>query len=666
MTANPAVLGAQRAYQLLLGRPASYLQVAEAALAIDAHCTSERLTALLDATGRTATEHEGDVASIVTALMADGLLVGASAAQGVLINEPDGLLRPSPGLAELIESPLGLGRPLRVALAEETTESIRQSLRILGVKAPTRKAELIEAARHALGDPEFVRNVVATAPGPIRDLLLAFARGEEPVVDDYRPFDATHYRARQEARNWAVQRGLVTGGHYGYRMEMSSEVRLALLGPDARAPFTPVEPPLIVRPVAADRLAGYSVAAATDFADHALAILDRVAIQPLPRLKSGGVGVRELAKLAKATQSDPRTARLVLELSVAAGLLGFVPGKVVVTNDFGRWRDRDPADRLVVLLRAWWSFGGFASRATDGDGTTSPALAESADCPLCLAAKQALLTVLAEVDGGVAAEQVAARARWRAPFAHLGVGTATAEIPGDESDDPDQDPFAVLWRELHLLGLVADGAATAVGRAVLARQWAQAVAALATAMPPAADRAMFGADLTAYVSGAPTSAVSTLLDSAADREGRGGAVGWRFSTGSVRRALDAGATAESLVRSLSAIADGALPQPLTYLIEEVGQRHGVLRVSPAVSAIRSDDTALLAQLVADRKLKSLGLRSLAPTVVVSNAEHDALLAALRTAGYFPMPEGGATQPARAAVRASAARTPPARRARRRG
>lgn len=114
------------------------------------------------------------------------------------------------------------------------------------------------------------------------------------------------------------------------------------------------------------------------------------------------------------------------------------------------------------------------------------------------------------------------------------------------------------------------------------------------------------------VVGAPSAQVSSLLDSCADREGRGGATIWRLSPVSVRRALDDGTTGPELEQLLSSIANAELPQPLRYLIADVARRHGSLRVSPAISVIRSEDTALLAEVAADRKLKRLGLRLLAP------------------------------------------------------
>jgi hypothetical protein len=54
--------------------------------------------------------------------------------------------------------------------------------------------------------------------------------------------------------------------------------------------------------------------------------------------------------------------------------------------------------------------------------------------------------------------------------------------------------------------------------------------------------------------------------------------------------------------------------------------------------IRSEDSALLAEVALDRKLKRLGLRLLAPTLLACDVAVDEALAAMRTAGYFPRPE----------------------------
>jgi hypothetical protein len=206
-------------------------------------------------------------------------------------------------------------------------------------------------------------------------------------------------------------------------------------------------------------------------------------------------------------------------------------------------------------------------------------------------------------------------------------------------------PLATVWREAELLGAVALGALSPLGAALIAEDADGLRDHLRRLLPAATESATFGADLTALVAGTPSAHVTALLDSCADRESSGGAIIWRFSPTSVRRALDAGVPADALLEQLAAIAVRALPQPLTYLVGDVGRRHGRLRLLPAESLIRSDDEALLAEVVADRPLAGLGLRRVSPTVVSCAVSLEAALARLREVGYFPVAEPGASVPA---------------------
>ncbi|WBB70896.1 hypothetical protein [Micromonospora sp. WMMD812] len=68
---------------------------------------------------------------------------------------------------------------------------------------------------------------------------------------------------------------------------------------------------------------------------------------------------------------------------------------------------------------------------------------------------------------------------------------------------------------------------------------------------------------------------------------------------------------------------------------DVARQHGSVQVAPAASTLVSDDTALLAQICADKRLAKLNLRLLAPTVLASQATTADTMAALRKAGYAP-------------------------------
>lgn len=121
-------------------------------------------------------------------------------------------------------------------------------------------------------------------------------------------------------------------------------------------------------------------------------------------------------------------------------------------------------------------------------------------------------------------------------------------------------------------------------------------------------------------------------------EGRGVLSG---TAGSVRRALDAGHSPDGLTADLAAVASGPLPQPLSYLIADTARGHGRVRIAPAACVIHGEELALLTELAAHRKLGKLGklgLRQLAPTVLVSRSPIDATLAVLRAEGYAPVAE----------------------------
>jgi hypothetical protein len=131
--------------------------------------------------------------------------------------------------------------------------------------------------------------------------------------------------------------------------------------------------------------------------------------------------------------------------------------------------------------------------------------------------------------------------------------------------------------------------------------------------------------------------VQDELSAMADVESDGGAGVYRFSESSVRRAFDLGRTAEQLHTWLVEHSRTPVPQPLTYLIDDVARRHGVLRLGTASTYLRCDDENVLTQLL-NSNLPGVRFRRLAPTVVVSPSPPDMVLARLRDAGLAPLAE----------------------------
>ena len=347
------------------------------------------------------------------------------------------------------------------------------------------------------------------------------------------------------------------------------------------------------------------------------------------------------------------------ECACAAGLLEVDGAHVGCGDVAAAWRDLDPGARVILLLEQWPPLPWTATQTHDAAGKALSVHDTDRDCRLCVDGRMTTLAEWVAVEAGrsVDDQAMAALVTWLRPLAHTahrevveepdewartvgrrGRGRVARTYPEPLGVVPEDAPtLGAIADEARLLGLVAHGCATDLLRAMAAGDRARAVSLAEAMLPAAAAQAAFGSDLTAVVTGPPTGGLSALLDSCADRETRGGAVTWRFTTASVRRALDAGATATGLMERLGAVATNGLPQPLSYLVADVGRRHGSLRVADARAVVRCEDEALLAEVAADRKLRKLGLRLVAPTVIVSSVGEPETIEGLRAAGYLPMP-----------------------------
>ncbi|WP_431043713.1 helicase-associated domain-containing protein [Streptomyces sp. P1-3] len=204
--------------------------------------------------------------------------------------------------------------------------------------------------------------------------------------------------------------------------------------------------------------------------------------------------------------------------------------------------------------------------------------------------------------------------------------------------------------------VAATAAATGLSPAAAAAAAAHAARLLAPLLPEPLDHVLLQADLTAVAPGPLRRPLAEALGVLAEVESKGGATVYRFTPGSVRRALDAGRSAADLHAFLAEHSRTPVPQPLSYLIDDVARRHGHLRIGAASAYLRCDDDALLAEILADRRSAPLRLRRLAPTVLAAQAAPDALLEGLRAMGYAPAAESAEGDVL--VTRADAHRTPP--------
>jgi hypothetical protein len=265
------------------------------------------------------------------------------------------------------------------------------------------------------------------------------------------------------------------------------------------------------------------------------------------------------------------------------------------------------------------------------------------------AVRAAVLADLADLPAGVATTtaSLSAQLRWRAP-----------RRGGRLQDD------LVTWTlaEAQVLGLATGGALARHGRLLASGDGEAAVTALAASMPEPLDHVLLQADLTAVAPGPIEPGLARSLRLVADVESTGGATVYRFTEATVRRAFDAGWTSGDIAALLARHSRTPVPQPLSYLIEDVGRRHGRVRVGSAASFVRCDDEALLEELLTDKRAVQLRLRRLAPSVLASSSSADIVLERLRGMGLAPAAEGpdGDVVVRRPESRRTTARRPPAR------
>lgn len=366
-------------------------------------------------------------------------------------------------------------------------------------------------------------------------------------------------------------------------------------------------------------------------------LLENLGTTPVSELRSGGLGVREVKRLAKATGIDEPRLGLVLEVAAAAGLIANgTPDPEPEHADGLYWAPTVAADRFAamsaaerwhLLATAWLDLSSRPALigGRGPDGKPYAALSDSLYSTAAPLDRRLLLDMLADLPPGAGVDATTASAAliWRRP-------RWTRRLqPG---------PMGDLLAESHALGFVGRGAISTPGRELLAEttDFSATVDVMARALPKPVDHFLMQADLTVVVPGPLQRDLADELATVATVESAGAAMVYRISEQSIRHALDIGKTRDWMHAFFANHSKTPVPQGLTYLIDDVARRHGQLRIGMAASFVRCEDPALLAQAVAAGE--DLQLRALAPTVAVSPAPIAEVLAALRAAGFAPAAE----------------------------
>ncbi len=543
-----------------------------------------------------------------------------------------GVVFPVGALGDLLHRPLGLGpsfAELGDHLPLDTVDRLAGALRAEGSE---RRSATIRAVGHRLSDPRVLAELLEDAPPSSRQLLDQLIEKRSPAV----PLPTGYpYRGlnTDDPLAWLIDNGLVAAVSES-GAELPREVVIAAMG-DGLAPTAALRP-IDLQPVdglTEDLVIGEAADRANLVLDGAETLLRLIAQGEVSVRKAGGVGPRELRRLAKLCGLEQIDIARLFELLSVARLITVSSAHLAGSELVGRWWAMSRPRRYLALVRAWLASDRFLSRGLlEDDGSKLVALGDAEPVAAVGAARAVTLRTICELPVGsaFAHDQLAASVVWRGPNL-WGTGDPPAEVLVEWSVD-----------EAELLGLVAGSAPAPVLRALMADDEAALVERAGEALAEDQDRFVLQNDLTAVAFGPLAPGISRSLGEMTERVGgvadaRG--IGHRFTEASVRQAFDRGWTAQSINSFLTEHALAGIPQPLEYLIADVARRYGAIRVQPAQSVIITADDISAVELGSNRKAAALGLRLIAPTVMTSPLDPVTVTEALRALGLFPVLEG---------------------------
>ena len=366
-----------------------------------------------------------------------------------------------------------------------------------------------------------------------------------------------------------------------------------------------------------------AIANITTFLRWTEEVLNFWAQEPATALRSGGLGVRDLKELSLHLGVDESCTAFVAEIAYLSGLLTIDPDdKILPTHQFDIWLTQNASVKWQLLASAWLSTSRVSGLVgKEGSKNVAP-LGPELDRSSATTTRRLTLTLLQENSQiAVDIDSLFAAATWLAPAKRAG---------GLQKD-------YILWamREAEWLGITGQGVLSSYGADFLTGGDSTSVD---TDLPKAVDHILIQSDNTAIAPGPLEHEVAQELALIADVESRGGATVFRFSEGSIRRGLDHGRTGEEIAKFLAKTSKTPMPQPLEYLIADVAKKHGKLRVGNTASFIRCEDSALITQILGDKRLDVLGLRKIAPEVLICGHDATEAMNILRSCGYLPAAE----------------------------
>ena len=352
-------------------------------------------------------------------------------------------------------------------------------------------------------------------------------------------------------------------------------------------------------------------------------LLNFWADEPADALRAGGLGVRDLKIISTHLGVDESCTAFVAELAYLASLISFdADDRILPSNKFDIWLMQTPADRWQMLASQWLITSRVSGLVGRVDAKNVAALGPELD-RVNAARVRALTLKLLQENQGIAPDwnKFKEVLSWRAPVRR--------------NSSLQEELAEWTLREAEWLGITGQGALSKFGAQFLN---GDDLSSINEDLPKTVDHILIQSDNTAIAPGPLEHEISQALAMMAEIESRGGATVYRFTESTIRRALDHGKTGDEIKTFLIKTSKTPMPQPLEYLITDVAKKHGKLRVGNTSSFIRCEDTALISQIMNDKKLEILALRRIAPEVVICDMDATDAMRLLRECGYLPAGE----------------------------
>jgi hypothetical protein len=352
-------------------------------------------------------------------------------------------------------------------------------------------------------------------------------------------------------------------------------------------------------------------------------LLNFWADEPADALRAGGLGVRDLKIISTHLGVDESCTAFVTELAYLASLISIdADDRILPSNKFDIWLMHTPADRWQMLASQWLITSRVSGLVGRVEAKNVAALGPELDRVNAARVRALTLDLLRENEG-IAPEWNSFKEvlSWRAPVRR--------------NSSLQEELAEWTLREAEWLGITGQGALSKFGTQFLD---GDDLSSINEDLPKTVDHILIQSDNTAIAPGPLEHEISQALAMMAEIESRGGATVYRFTESTIRRALDHGKTGDEIKTFLIKTSKTPMPQPLEYLIADVAKKHGKLRVGNTSSFIRCEDTALISQIMNDKKLEILALRRIAPEVVICDMDATDAMRLLRECGYLPAGE----------------------------